>query len=210
MHVSLRYRLGVSEARPIRGAMRDCSRAATRSRLSRRSGAAYRAGRRHPPIGYNGVSAVSGRGADASPASFRQRNACATRRIAAPTPTSHQRAHMSFNNVPSGKDLPQDFNVIIEIPGAKRSGEVRSGQGHGPARRRPLYRHGHALSGELRLHSADAVRRRRSGRRAGDHAVPAAGRLGGARPRTRHAANDRRIRRRREAGRGARTTRSAR
>ena len=23
---------------------------------------------------------------------------------------------MSFNNVPSGKDLPQDFNVIIEIP----------------------------------------------------------------------------------------------
>ena len=23
---------------------------------------------------------------------------------------------MSFNNVPAGKDLPQDFNVIIEIP----------------------------------------------------------------------------------------------
>ncbi|MDI9646903.1 inorganic diphosphatase, partial [Burkholderia cenocepacia] len=23
---------------------------------------------------------------------------------------------MSFNHVPAGKDLPQDFNVIIEIP----------------------------------------------------------------------------------------------
>jgi inorganic pyrophosphatase len=28
----------------------------------------------------------------------------------------HQRAAMSFNNVPPGKDLPQDFNVVIEIP----------------------------------------------------------------------------------------------
>jgi inorganic pyrophosphatase len=27
-----------------------------------------------------------------------------------------QRALMSFNHVPAGKDLPQDFNVIIEIP----------------------------------------------------------------------------------------------
>jgi inorganic pyrophosphatase len=27
-----------------------------------------------------------------------------------------QRVLMSFNNVPSGRDLPQDFNVIIEIP----------------------------------------------------------------------------------------------
>jgi inorganic pyrophosphatase len=30
--------------------------------------------------------------------------------------SSDQRALMSFNNVPAGKDLPQDFNVIIEIP----------------------------------------------------------------------------------------------
>jgi inorganic pyrophosphatase len=29
---------------------------------------------------------------------------------------SDQRALMSFNHVPAGKDLPQDFNVIIEIP----------------------------------------------------------------------------------------------
>ena len=27
-----------------------------------------------------------------------------------------QRALMSFNHVPAGKDLPHDFNVIIEIP----------------------------------------------------------------------------------------------
>jgi inorganic pyrophosphatase len=31
-------------------------------------------------------------------------------------PQLPQRALMSFNNVPPGKDLPHDFNVIIEIP----------------------------------------------------------------------------------------------
>lgn len=31
-------------------------------------------------------------------------------------PIDLQRALMSFNHVPAGKDLPQDFNVIIEIP----------------------------------------------------------------------------------------------
>ena len=36
---------------------------------------------------------------------------CALARI----PFDPQRTLMSFNHVPAGKDLPQDFNVIIEI-----------------------------------------------------------------------------------------------
>jgi inorganic pyrophosphatase len=38
--------------------------------------------------------------------------------VSSPDPenSTSKRVHMSFNNVPAGKDLPQDFNVIIEIP----------------------------------------------------------------------------------------------
>jgi inorganic pyrophosphatase len=48
------------------------------------------------------------------------RDAPDVRQVSRRTPCSEfhpdQRTLMSFNHVPAGKDLPQDFNVIIEIP----------------------------------------------------------------------------------------------
>ena len=45
------------------------------------------------------------------------RDACGDASAAAPVPNSHRPTECSsFNHVPAGKDLPQDFNVIIEIP----------------------------------------------------------------------------------------------
>jgi inorganic pyrophosphatase len=76
------------------------------------------ANRRAPwPIGYNGRQlptsgfAPERRARFASSAPHAAPRACSRRFF-----PSQQRAPMSFANVPAGKDLPQDFNVIIEIP----------------------------------------------------------------------------------------------
>jgi inorganic pyrophosphatase len=51
------------------------------------------------------------------PHSLGHRRSLASRRIQGFRTQLHpKRSLMSFNNVPPGKDLPQDFNVIIEIP----------------------------------------------------------------------------------------------
>lgn len=118
------------------------------------------------------------------------------------TSTFSESAHELQQRTP-GQGPSARFQRHHRNPCAKRSGQIRSRQGHGPARRRPFHRHRHALSRQLRLHSADALRRRRSGRRACHHAVPAPGRLGRALARARHAADDGRIRRRRETDRRA-------
>jgi inorganic pyrophosphatase len=66
--------------------------------------------RTRKPIGYNdAITHLRARGPrrfanDRPPVRFHLR------------PQLLQRVLMSFNNVPPGKDLPQDFNVIIEIP----------------------------------------------------------------------------------------------
>ena len=78
-----------------------------------------------------------------------------------------KRPAMSLERVPAGKDVPNDCNVVIEIPMRGRPDQVRGRQGNRCRVRRPLHVDGDALSVQLRLHPADAVRRRRSLRRAG-------------------------------------------
>jgi hypothetical protein len=112
---------------------------------------------------------------------------------------------MSFDNVSPGKNAPEAFNVVIEIPMNadpikyevdKESGALFVDRFMTTAMHYP---------DQLRLCAADPERRRRSGRRAGDHAVPAAARRGGHLPPDRHPDDGRRSRRRRQgAGRAHR------
>src|SRR5450631_1157104 len=67
-------------------------------------------------------------------------------------------------------------------PDERRPDQVRDRQGDGSAFRRPIRLDGDALSVQLRLRPRYALRRRRSGRRPGDHALRAHAGRGGALP----------------------------
>ena len=80
---------------------------------------------------------------------------------------------MSLHNVTPGAKAPDEFNVIIEIPMNADPIKYEVDKDTGALFVDRFMTHVDALSVQLRLHPADAGRRRRSGRRAGDHAVPA-------------------------------------
>ena len=110
---------------------------------------------------------------------------------------------MSLDRVPAGKDVPNDCNVVIEIPMRadpikyevdKETGAVFVDRFMSTAMHYPT---------QLRLHPAYAVRRRRSVRRARAVAGAAHHRRRGALPADRHAEDGRRGGRRREDPRGA-------
>jgi inorganic pyrophosphatase len=104
VHIRSWLKLRESEGRAERRRLLGAQDRALLQRLSRRSFDGC-----HRPIGYNDVFRTSGHAVvpDLDQALRR-----------APCSEFHpvQRALMSFNHVPAGKDLPQDFNVIIEIP----------------------------------------------------------------------------------------------
>ena len=58
---------------------------------------------------------------------------------------------MSLNRVPAGRNIPDDFNVIIEIPSTRGPDQVRGRQGNRGLVRRPVHRYGDALPVQLRL-----------------------------------------------------------
>ena len=118
-------------------------------------------------------------------------------------PTSRPPSPMNLDRVPAGKDAPERLQRDHRDPDARRSDQVRGRQGDGRGVRRPLHVDVDALSVQLRLHPADAVRRRRSVRRAGALAGAAHHRRRRALPADRHAQDGRRGGRRREDPRGA-------
>ena len=89
----------------------------------------------------------------------------------------------------------QRFQRDHRDPDELGAGQVRGGQGQRRDLRRSRADHADALSVQLRLHPAHALRRRRPGRRAGDHADAADPRLGDPLPHGRHAEDGRRGRR---------------
>ena len=105
---------------------------------------------------------------------------------------------MGLHLVPAGRDVPNEINVIIEIPMNAEPVKYEVDKDQRRDLRRPLPVHADALSVQLRLRAAHAGRRRRPGRRAGDPAAAAGPGLGDPLPPGRHAEDDRRGRQRRE------------
>jgi hypothetical protein len=62
--------------------------------------------------------------------------------------------NMGLDRVPSGKSLPNDFNVIIEIPMHADPVKYEVDKESGAGLRRSLHVHRHALPVQLRLHPA--------------------------------------------------------
>ena len=110
---------------------------------------------------------------------------------------------MGLDLVPTGKNPPDEINVIIEIPKDAEPVKYEVDKATRRDLRRPHPVHADALPVQLRLRAAHAVRRRRPGRRAGDPAAAADPRLGDPLPPGRRAAHDRRGRQRREDPRRA-------
>ena len=75
--------------------------------------------------------------------------------------------------ITAGRNPPKDINVIIEIPLGGAPVKYELDKASGALIGRPLSAYRDVLSGQLRLHPADPVARRRSVRRAGDQ--PGAG-----------------------------------
>ena len=133
---------------------------------------------------------------------------CESKIRVCPHPASHfqllKQNHVPRQSLPR-QERPRSLQRGHRDPDERRPDQVRGGQGIGRDLRRPLHDHGDALPDQLRLRAADHQRRRRPGRRAGDHARAADSRRGGAVPPDRHPDDGRRGRRRRQgAGRADR------
>ena len=76
---------------------------------------------------------------------------------------------MGLDRVPAGRDVPNDFNVIIEIPMNAEPVKYEVDKDTGAIFVDRFMTHADALSVQLRLRAAHRRRRRRSARRAGDH-----------------------------------------
>ena len=78
---------------------------------------------------------------------------------------------MILDRVPAGRDIPNDFNVIIEIPAAGARSNTNWTRTLAPCSL-TVHGHRHVLPGQLRLCAANPVGRWRSGGRAGGHPFP--------------------------------------